>query len=82
MLMAVKETELRAAGAGSVDIPYFDSHLHCCGVSVPGEARLRVGLRRSQSAEKLQAPGVGRGARCSFSDRAAGGVSAGRRGEA
>jgi hypothetical protein len=46
---------LRAAGAGSVDIPYFDSHLHCCGVSVPGEARLRGGLRRSQNAEKLQA---------------------------
>ena len=44
-----------AAGAGSVDIPYFDSHLHCCGVSVPGEARLRGGLRRSQNAEKLQA---------------------------
>ena len=42
-------------GAGSVDIPYFDSHLHCCGVSVPGEARLRGGLRRSQNAEKLQA---------------------------
>ena len=39
----------------SVDIPYFDSHLHCCGVSVPGEARLRGGLRRSQNAEKLQA---------------------------
>ena len=38
-----------------VDIPYFDSHLHCCGVSVPGEARLRGGLRRSQNAEKLQA---------------------------
>ena len=129
MLMAVKRT-------GSVDIPYFDSHLHCCGVSVPGEARLRGGLslRRSQNAEKLQAwaearaarnfrhrvflllrrypilrltssrcecarggaaagwiekvsecretAGVGRGARCSFSDRAAGGVSAGRRGEA
>ena len=48
MLMAVKRT-------GSVDIPYFDSHLHCCGVSVPGEARLRGGLRRSQNAEKLQA---------------------------
>ena len=46
-----------AAGAGSVDIPYFDSHLHCCGVSVsvPGEARLRGGLRRSQNAEKLHA---------------------------
>ena len=43
--------------AGSVDIPSFDSHLHCCGVSVslPGEARLRGGLRRSQNAEKLQA---------------------------
>ena len=38
-----------------VDIPYFDSHLHCCGVSVPGEARLRGGLRRPQNAEKLQA---------------------------
>ena len=37
-----------------VDIPY--SHLHCCGVSVPlpGKARLRGGLRRSQNAEKLQ----------------------------
>ena len=46
-----------------VDIPYFDSHLHCCGVSVPGEARLRGGLRRSQNAEKLQAWAEARTAR-------------------
>ena len=46
-----------------VDIPYFDSHLHCCGVSVPGEARLRGGLRRSQNAEKLQAWAEARAAR-------------------
>ena len=41
LCLAVKE--LCAAGAGSADIQYFDSHLRC---GVPGEARRRGGLRR------------------------------------
>ena len=71
-----------AAGAGSVDIPYFDSHLHCCG-ECPGRRGGGVNEKVSECTErKLVTAGVGRGARCSFSDRAAGGVSAIRRGEA
>ena len=69
-------------GAVSVDIPYFDSHLHCCG-ECPGRRGGGVNEKVSECTErKLVTAGVGRGARCSFSDRAAGGVSAGRRGEA
>ncbi len=69
-----------AAGAGSVDIPYFDSHLHCCG-ECPGRRGGGVNEKVSECTEKETA-GVQRRALQFFSDRAAGGVSARRRGEA
>ena len=65
-----------------VDIPYFDSHLHWtllrCECARGGAAAGWI----EKVSECRETAGVGRGARCSFSDRAAGGVSAGRRGEA
>ena len=41
-------------GAGSVDIPYFDSHLHCCG-ECPGRHGGGANEKVSECAEKLQA---------------------------
>ena len=40
-----------AAGAGSVDIPYFDSHLHCCG-ECPGRRGGGVNEKVSECTEK------------------------------
>ena len=38
-------------GAGSVDIPYFDSHLHCCG-ECPGRRGGGVNEKVSECTEK------------------------------
>ena len=52
VLMAVKRTACGRRGLGRYPILRLTSSLLRC---VPGEARLRGGLRRSQNAEKLQA---------------------------
>ena len=74
-MLGSKRTVCGRRRLGRYPILRLTSSLRC----VPGEARRRGGLRRSQSAERLQAC---RGARCSVSDWAAGGVCARRRGEA
>ena len=72
--LAVKRTVCARRRLGRYPILRLTSSLRCArGGAAAGW------IEKAQSAERLQAC---RGARCSFSDRAAGGVSAGWRGEA
>ena len=72
--LAVKRTVCGRRRLGRYPILRLTSSLRCArGGAAAGW------IEKAQSAERLQAC---RGARCSFSDRAAGGVSAGWRGEA
>ena len=71
-----KKERVRQARARSIS--HTSTHIFIAAVCARGGAAAGW-IEKAQSAERLQAC---RGARCSFSDRAAGGVSARRRGEA
>ena len=71
-----KRNCVRQARARSIS--HTSTHIFTAAVCARGGAAAGW-IEKAQSAERLQAC---RGARCSFSDRAAGGVSAGWRGEA
>ena len=82
MLMAVKRnrTACGRRGLGRYPILRLTSSLLRCECARGGAAAGWIEFEKVS--ECRETAGVGRGARCSFSDRAAGGVSAGRRGEA